>query len=573
MGPKDEGITEDRAWAEFVRQLTDLLSRAWPATQQRLGARYAAFVEHSVEQALQRHLSLAAGVARYVNLCIVWGPSFQDRPGFEWARGLLASPAGMEWSTVHRLVQRSLAELSRRPETGIEPSTLTAVDQLLLDTFSRLGRRGAMRHAEVPLPRVACDLEAAELRLVETPEVVGYHLDGETWQRRPWPHPAPLRISLAHAAPALISVLARHGDEGPAARLQVRLRAHAVCDADHHPAVAYAGEHGLTTWRGHETRAVSWPVWPLAQASTAAGPGVAVAEETSASIRRLDLECCGLRDDDDALGATRLQIWAWPATQWWTELSRKSPPVQAWIPRPKELPPGPTRCRVEADGKSMDTSALERGFAELDEICLAGVQALASQWQSLAQLEGATCEGALGMLTGRAAMTWGWVAGPDGLAGRALMRVVARMRSLACQVDLVLAGDIHLAGIRARAQVTLRSEVPFERDASREAAQPSIMDTMLLLNERFEIPVAVTLLPLAQDDGALLQACGPATGALMGEAGLRPRTTGGSGWEWFATLRLTDVTVPLEVCDPFVGHSIRVVTLLPAQSLVDWRLG
>jgi hypothetical protein len=68
----------------------------------------------------------------------------------------------------------------------------------------------------------------------------------------------------------------------------------------------------------------------------------------------------------------------------------------------------------------------------------------------------------------------------------------------------------------------------------------------------------------------LLQAAGPTTGALVGEAGLRPCTSGGSGWEWFAGLRVEAVSMPLALQDPVLGDTRIDVALLAARMLVDW---
>ena len=89
----------------------------------------------------------------------------------------------------------------------------------------------------------------------------------------------------------------------------------------------------------------------------------------------------------------------------------------------------------------------------------------------------------------------------------------------------------------------------------------------------FRLPFEADLVPLAADSAALLQAAGPCAGALVGEAGLRPRTSGGSGWEWFATLRVEAVSLPVAVLDPLLGRVTQTLALLPAQVLLDWRLG
>jgi hypothetical protein len=77
---------------------------------------------------------------------------------------------------------------------------------------------------------------------------------------------------------------------------------------------------------------------------------------------------------------------------------------------------------------------------------------------------------------------------------------------------------------------------------------------------------------MATDPGTLLQAAGACTGALVGEAGLRPRTSGGSGWEWVASLRLEAGSLPLSVVDPVLGVRRFSHPLWAEQVLLDWSM-
>jgi hypothetical protein len=572
MQPQDNEAAEEAAWRRFVQELGEQLARAWPALQARLADRYDAFIDHAVQQALLRGISQAAGVARYVNLVVIWGPSFQDRPGFEWALGLLAAARDREWLSMHQLVRRSLAELERRPDALIDPQTLAAVDAALLDRFDSLGCVGKMTVAEqAPLPRRACDLEAVELRLPDGNALMSYQLDAGEWQRLAVPAPPPLRIALTHRAPALISVLTAPHGSAAATRLQARLRTQAVCDADHHPAVAFVGAHGLWSWRGHEARAVSWPVATLEQPLPIAGPGTAIAEETTPAIHRLDLEVCGLRDEDDALGSVHVQVWAWPSTQWWIEIQRNtasSPPAGGAATR------FATRCHVEADGLAQDASGLESGFAQgLDAAAAQALQTLREAWQGASGLSQASLEGALGLLVGRAAMSWGWRLGAGGLAGKAVMGVRGQLDMAACRAELQFGGDLTCEHASARVKLHVAGDAPLAHAVRRDSEAAPLLNALLPLMASFSLPLVAELEPLAGEGGALLQAAGAVTGAFVGEAGLRPRTSGGSGWEWFARLRLEPVTLPVLVSDPFGGESARTLTLLPAMLLIDWRLG
>lgn len=574
MPPPDTEARETEAWAGFVRQLAEHLVAQWPAMQERLGDKHVAFVELAAQQALQRGLTLAASVARYANLCFVWGPGFQDKPGFAWAQGLLAAPREREWATLHQLVRRSLAELQRLPDARIAPDALAAADRRLVETFGHLGRHGALHPAEPPpLPLQACDLEALELRLLEPAVAEHYTLADGAWQRVPLPAPAPVRVDAANPMPRLVAVLAHAPGARPQAKLQLRSRTHAVCNGDVHPALAFTGSHGQWRWLGHETRAVSWPVHTLAQPEPAAGPGSAVAEETSPELCKLELQVCGLRDEGDALGTQATTLWAWPAAQWWLELQRQAAATQPVVAGKPPALRGSTRCRLECDGREHDASPLRRGFEQgLEPATDTALQKLLAAITAVEGLTAVRLDGVLALLTGRAALSWGWCLGPAGLGGRAFMRLIGALELQACQAEWQAEAELALGGGRARLVLRCAAASPLALPLRREAAEPPLLPTLLPARHRFSLPITAEVTPLATDTGMLLQAAGPCSGALVGEAGLRPRTSGGSGWEWFATLRLAAGQLPLTLVDPVLGVQQFSHPLWDEQPLLDWSL-
>jgi hypothetical protein len=583
----DTAAIEEERWAAFARALADHLAAQWPAMPERLGERYASFVGLALERAVDKGFVSAAAAARYVNLCFVWGPAFEDRAGFEWARSLMAGGgeraviagggARSRWAATHRLLQRSLAELAQLPESRIEPATLEAADARLLEAFGHLGEKGALHPDEPPpLPRRACDLEAFELRLLELAASERYESVGGQWQRVPLAAPPPLRVNAEHPVPPIVGLLARASGVRPAAVLQLRARTHAVCDVDRHPALAFTGSQGRYTWQGHETRAVSWPVATLAQPQAAGGPGTAVAEETSPDIHKLELDVCGLRDEGEAFGAQRTLVWAWPAEQWWCEIQRVAPGPQSVDPAraPQAWQSGSTRCRVECDGRVQDAAALTRGFAALDAAVAGALRAWHAAWTRVEGLSAPQLDGVLALLVGQAGLTWGWQA--SSLAGRALMRVLAALKMQAALADLRCEGELALGGARSRITLACVQAAPLEFSLQREqgaAEAPDLVEALAPARVDFRLPVVADVVPLGSDSGAVLSATGPGTGALAGSAGLRPRSTGGSGFEWFASLRLEPVELPLELHDPLLGVQARRLALLPALALLDWRLG
>jgi hypothetical protein len=577
MRPPDTEAREAAAWAAFLQQLAEHLVAQWPAMQERLGDKHLAFVELAAQQALKMGLVRAGSVARFANLCFVWGPNFQDRAGFEWAQGLLAAPRDREWATMHQLVRRSVQELQRLPEARIRPEALQAADERLMARFGPLGRHGALHPAEpLPAPLHACDLEALELRLLEAAVTEHYQLQGQAWQRVPLPPPAPVRVDAANPLPRLVAVLAHPASDTERraqTRVQLRSRSHAVCDGDVHPALNFAGSHGLWRWVGHETRAVSWPVQALAQAVQTAGPGTAVAEETSPDIFKLELQVCGLRDEGDALGSQATQLWVWPAEQWWLELERQAPASQPVVLGREPALRAVTRCRVERDGDAQDALPLKRGFEQgLDRASGEALQKLFAALTAVPGVAAPRLEGVLALLVGRAAMSWGWRLGAAGMDGRAFMRLVGALDLQACQADLQAEAELALDGARARLQLRCVGSSALQLPLRRETAEPPLLAALLPSRHAFRLPFTADLTPLATDTGTLLLPGGPCTGALVGEAGLRPRTSGGSGWEWFAQVRLEAAQLPLVLTDPVLGQRRFSHALWDAQTLLDWSL-
>jgi hypothetical protein len=310
------------------------------------------------------------------------------------------------------------------------------------------------------------------------------------------------------------------------------------------------------------------------QALPKAGPGSAIAEETSPELQRLEFEVCGLRDEGEAIASQQILVSVWPATQWWLELARAMPAAQTLLPGLRPWTRGITRCRIERDGAAQDAALLKQQFEDgLDAAVAVGVQSLAAAWEALPGLAQPRCEAQLGLLVGKAAATWGWRFGAGGLAGPALMRLLARLDLDGCIADLQLGGELSLSGTRSRISLHVAGQAGLRQALRRETLAPALPEVMLPAVARWSFPVQLSLEPLASESGCLLQLAGPATGALVGEAGLRPCTKGSSGWEWFAVLRLEPVVAPFQLTDPLLGSMTLRQPLLPALVLVDWSLG
>lgn len=578
MLPSDIEAREAAAWTGFLQCLGEHLGAQWPLMLERLGDRLPAFVELCAQQTLQRGFQRAASVARIANLWFVWGPAFNERPGFEWAAALLAQPPEQEWLVVHQLLQRSLQELKKLQDLGqarIEPAALANADQRVVETFGRLGRHGELTPREpLPLPLKACDLEAAELRLLEPAVAEQYVYAAGNWQRAPLAVPAPMRVDLTNPVPRLLAVLAHPPGVKPRAMVQMRSRSHTVCDGDVHPALGFGGTHGRWRWVGHETRAVSWPVQALVQPGPPQGPGSAIAEETSPDIYKLDLDVCGLRDEGPALGSLQTQLWAWPATQWMLNVERQAADAQPVLAGRDPAQRNVARISVESDGQPQDAAPLRRRFEQgLDAATAQGLQVLLATIGAVPGVAPASLEARLALLTGRAAFTWGWALGPQGMNARAFMRLLGALEMQAIEADLHAETELTLAGGRARLRLHCTGSTPLALQLRREAAEPPLAPTLLPAKAAFKLPFTAEVTPLATDTGTLLQPGGPCTGALVGEAGLRPRLSGGSGWEWYASLRLEPAALPLVVLDPVLGTRQFEHPLWDAKPLFDWSVG
>lgn len=575
----DTHALEQQAWQRFVQELGGLLADHWPAMQERLGERYETFIGLSVEQGLQIGLQQAAAIARYVNLSIVWGPAFQDRAGWEWARALIGKAHEHEWLCVHQLVQGSLKMLRTMDQRTISVEALQRVDEALLGRYGRLGRRGSLTRQPADttsLPAQACDFEAIELTLLDdaaSREVfTQYEWSQGDWSRVPRALPAALRVRAPQGLPAELGALSAT-EPGPAAlRMQIRCATAASCDADHHPAIAFLGPHGQWDWAGHETRACSWPLLARALPERPEGPASLLAEESSPELYRLGLDCCGLRDEGEVMGPQAALLRVWPSHQWWCELQRSLAPVQTFVPGGRAWAPGPTRWRAECDGKPRHEPFWQRQFAEgLDRAATTGLAALVDAWGRLPGLSAAQLEVQLGLFTGEMSGTWGWSLA--GLDQAAWMRVLLVSTMDACRLALELRGDLVLGDSRSRLSLRVDGRAELRPQIARTEAAQELLPTLLSSVVRWHMPLQLSLEPLSHDAAQLLQLDGPCTGAVVGEAGLRPCTHGRSGWEWFVGLRVEAVAAPCRLIDPLLGETRQTLQLLPALELVNWSLG
>ncbi len=573
---------EAAVWQAFVRQLGDHLSGQWPAMSERLGERYLAFMEAMVEQGLRRGFQDAAVVARWVNLCFAWGPAFDEKPGFSWAADILSQPQASEWLRVHQLVSRSALELERQASDRLSPGDLLAADRRLTEVFAAMGCHGQMLSAsdgDLERALVACDLEALELHLADQPLRLHYRFDGEAWSREPVPAVVPWRLDLQHPLPARLHLLSP--EVGAPVRLRVRVLSHGVCGHGRHPALRCTGPLGASTWSGQDSRAIVLELLPRVPPIPALGAGTWVAEETAPEYYKLEAAVCGLRDAGPVLGTMGTLVAVWPACQWWSEWQRAEPAPQAMLgtansdgrASARTWLGGGSRARVERDGQAQAAggwlAALDKG---LDTASSFALKQLAHTWAHVEGLQATTLEASWGQLLGRASLAWGWHI--TALDQAPCMRLLGRLDVQAALIDLAFHGTLVWGGAKARLELRCAGRAPLLGDLHLEATAPRLGEQVIAgATVDWRFPFEAQLAPLAAPGGALLQADAAVSGALCGRAGLRPNTHGGSGFEWFAEVRLEAVCLPVVVLDPVVGQQRGSVQLLPDMDLLTWSLG
>lgn len=540
---------------------TARVGQSWPTVVNRLGERRAAFEAAVAQRAAGHGLLEPADVARYLNLCLAFGHGFEDRTENEWALALLADERLRPEVKLHQLVQRAGRELQRRPA---DAQTLRAVDQALLDLLD--GQRLKARTDTARVPRVACDIEAIELRLLDTAWRQEYVRSEGAWPRSAVPAPAPLRIGAGHPSPGTVHVLTAAAGAGTPVRLQVRQVAHGRCGLGLHPATRWLGSTGLSHWQDEGARSAAWPL--PAQVPAAEG-GLRLLAEPSPDVSLLELPSCALRDEGVPLGAQNLQLWTYPAWQWLLMLERRAP-LGCELPEQRSAPPAaaPTVLRIERDGERLPVRPQQQAFDEgLRTALNEGLQRLFQAWQQ--HVQEPTLRAEFGLLDGKAAITWGLREGPRGLASPPLLRAVADL-DLNASAELHLAGTVEYAGTKAQLHLRLEGRTALTAQLERLITDVPLMQVLQGAVHRWRWPVQLDYDPIADDNGSVFSEVGPCSGALTGSLGLRASVTRGGTWEFFVQMSLEPVAARVVVHDPLLGRSESHMALLGSVALLDW---
>lgn len=558
LSPQQMDLLSRVARERFVQRLASYFALQWPAMLERLGDRYEAFIEQAVQHAQRHGLSQGPCVARYVNLWFVWGPGFEDKPGFEWAQAILSDARRSEFVKPHQLSNRTQEELSQR-KVALSAADFAAVDARILEDLADLGRLGEVVPSTVHIPRLTCDLDAVDIGTIDTAWRHDYLWTQHDWQRvaRTTPLPKVRLDTTQPQAPNSLTVLTHTADQANHARLQVKVRALGGCDGDTHPRVAFAGPHGLWQWRGHETRALSWPVHAPPPLPVPDGLGAVIAREEPPQLHTLEISSCALRDHGAPLGTVQTQVHSYPADQWLLELRHSS---------------GPAACRLERDGVLQNSQGWQQGLSQLHQRFQEGCEQLMLAFERTSGATRTHLDIEPTLMSGQASFSWGWCEGPQGLTSPPVMRLQASLDLMAFALTLQLSGELSLAGAKARLHLRTQGSTPMRahllRDQSETEWPQALAPSVLTLRYPFELELD----PIVTPDHVCMHPSTPATGAIVGEAGVRAKP-GGAGVQLYMHLRVEPTATTLTIHDPLLGGSRQARPLLPAMTLLDWSLG
>ncbi|HEX7385427.1 MAG TPA: hypothetical protein VF291_14010, partial [Burkholderiaceae bacterium] len=306
----------------FAQALAALLPEAWPTVAARVGERATDFVAAALDAADREGLGdsrlLAAAL---LNLWCLWGPGFESRPGFEWARALLDA---RERSPELRMVQ--LVEQTRERLRGPAPAapvpaaagaTLAQFDAGL-QRLVAAAQEAALRGVFVPRPEPAtlpapCDLRELELAVTPAEGRQEYRRgDDGVWRLQPVPpRAATLRIEARPASALALAALSAPARAGAHARLRLRLQPGALCDPTRHPAVTIDGPQGRLGWRGRDAAALALAL---------EGPALPAAPDASIGLveplrQRIAVETCGIRAAGEPIGVLSAEVVIHPSAQ------------------------------------------------------------------------------------------------------------------------------------------------------------------------------------------------------------------------------------------------------------------
>lgn len=582
-----------------TRHLCEVLGSRFPEIPARLAERYPALIAHGVQRGAAWGLTHALCVARYLACWFVLGAEFETKPGFEWAHDVLADTRRMQGAKVFQLCRRTretMARLAQQAQAPSGPMSAAAFDQAISaldDTLMDRGILGGLQRGERVVLGQACDIDAIDLRLVESDPARRYVFDSGQWQRVPYTLSRtpvtlaaggfqPLAGSRETGAAAVdrppvlperLAVLS-HAVGSKPARLRLRTLAGACCDPQVHPLVVLNSPQGLSEWRGPQAGDISLDLYADTPAAPAAGDALqpVLAMAGGARLSVLSLSSCALRDSGAAMGEQSTQIAVHPAEQHLMAWRREPVGELNWPEPSGTQPTAPAvHCRIERDGLALDVSRWQAGLQDLDRQLAQGLARLFRDWERVSGVSKPRMSVEPAVMCGDAGLSWGWAEGPLGMLSSPYFRIIGRMELMACQLNLRLSGELEWQGALGRLSLYSHGREHLQSTWERSAADTELLPTSPPTSTSFSQPFVLQVESVAQAGAALLD-CGPVSGAIVGSCGLRARGDG-MGLQWFAKLDLQPAQVTLHWHEPLLGLQTLPRLLLPAIKLLDWSLG
>ncbi len=540
--------------------LRDTVFSQWPELASRLGERRMEFAQAAVERAHKYGLKDEGGSTRFLNLCLAFGPSFEMRSEHEWALATLSDPRLGPAVRIHQLVRQAEVVLER---AGGPADQLRAGDVALLDRLEELRR---VEGVEPPLvSRTPCDLDAVQIAVVGVSACAEYARGDDGWECRSRERLTPPLVADAKTSmPSTVHVLAE-AEPDRVTQLQVRQRMHAAC-GEHHPQLIWIDERGIQRWRGHTAQGVTWPLRPAPPRGLAE---LALVQENEPLFGILELSNCGIRDEGIPIGPQHLRVGVYSAEQHLFSMRRVGGasvelPLTDTSP-PREPEPG--KYAIERDGQPLFSQRWDHAIdTDLPRRISDGLGRLFEQWRE--RTTQSQLRATEHLLTGDATLSWGWRETVLGLAAPPFLEVRVDL-DLELSFELELRGELRHGGTTAALCLRAAGKAPLRFAVHRNRPEQDLLALLLPARNRLRWTFSASCDPIASDDGALWGECGPCSGALVVEGGLRPRRAG-SGWEFYLHAELEPVTLPFTVCDPVLGQTGQTLALLPALQLLEW---
>lgn len=558
------------------------LGQAFPDVLARLGERHAALVALAAERGSAHGLNHLLCLGRYAACWCVLGAEFEQRPGFEWARALLADPARSDGAKVFQLCRRTREQLAAQPPA---PTAVADFDAALALLDAALRERGALGSLlPVPPPQLGapCDIDALELRLL--PPAAG-PLQRYAWREGQWRREAlpglpvaPLLLTAGGTEPPLLPadlhLLSQPADRDYA-RLRLRLRAEHSCDATHHPFVSHLGPLGRHQWQGAMAIDLSLPLYAPSAVPAHDGPQPAIAADAGTQASLLTVGACGIREAGQPLGEQTLRLTVHGAEQHLMHWQRQPGAALHW-PHGTPAAPPPPQLRLERDGQPLDPSRWLAGLQDLDRQLAEGLGRLATAWERESGVRQGRLAVEPAVMSGSAGLAWGLAPAADpaqAMTAPPFMRLAAHLDLIACQLRLRFDGALALHGSATQLTLSCQGRALLRADLERRSAADDALALLQTAATAFRFPFVLQLQPqVVAGRPATLDLAGPVSGAIVGAAGLRPRAAG-PGLQWFCHLAVEAVSAPLQLNDPLLGQRRLTRPLLPAMPLLDWSLG